>query len=157
MHTLQVITIKAASINENCSHFRPLSSSDTTSKQTLCIFPFPCIGVLTTQKGRKSHEWKQHIFFQSIFYYFHSISRQRGYKNNASFTVKLPSALSISNPLSLPLSLRLTVSLSFRSLLKCEMDLSWSLSTWFPREPRESSESDFAVKMVLASVQYSGD
>lgn len=49
---------------------------------------------------------------------------------------------SLSNPLFLPLSLCLTISLSLRSLLKCEMDLSRSLSTWFPREPRESFESD---------------
>lgn len=116
-----------------------LSSTDTTSKQTLCI------SILTTLKGKKSHEGEQHIFFNPFVTISIQFQDKRGYKNEASFKVKPPPpppTLFLSNPLYLPLSLCLTISLSLCSLLKCEMDLSWSLSTWFPREPRESFESD---------------
>ncbi len=63
MHALQLITIKAASINENWSHFHPPLDRHT-SKQTLCI------SLLTTLKGRNSHERKQQIFFNPFVFDF---------------------------------------------------------------------------------------
>lgn len=82
--------------------------------------------------------------FLSICYIFILFQHKRAIrmKDPLRSSYIYPSTFSPYNPLSLPLCLCLTISLSLCSLLKCEMDLSWSLSTWFPREPRESFELD---------------
>lgn len=123
--------------------------------------PFPLAPHPNKYPERKLRVWMRVFpFFQPIWFYFQppalTPNRQR---NAAYFRVKPPTTTSTHTnthtlPPTLPLSL-LSEHL-FVSQLKCEMDLYWSPSTWFPREPGESFESDLRCARLLAAEKHIG-
>lgn len=140
---LPIIMEKPTWINEYPSHFHPLSHWHHIQTNTL--------------RGNYVCGWGFFLFSSPFVSIFNPTpNRQR---NAAYFRVKPPTTTSTHTnthtlPPTLPLSL-LSEHL-FVSQLKCEMDLYWSPSTWFPREPGESFESDLWCARLLAAEKHIG-